>query len=51
MKSEKIFPFICELSFGNPNGEAIMSMAFVLVIGFIIYKKMKDEQQGEFSDK
>lgn len=49
MWSSGIFPFICELEFGNPCNEAMNSVAFTFAIGLYLYEKMKD-QDYELSD-
>ena len=50
MFTSKIFPFICELEFGNPCDEAMNCVAFTFTIGFYVYEKLK-EQDEELSDK
>lgn len=49
MWSSGIFPFICELEFGNPATEAMNSVAFTFVFGLYLYEKLK-EQDDELSD-
>ncbi|CDW89873.1 pap2 superfamily phosphatase [Stylonychia lemnae] len=50
MKTSKIFPFVCELSFGNPSGESMMAVAFVIVVGLYVINKLKD-QQDDLTDR
>lgn len=45
MKTTKIFPFVCELSFGNPSGEAMMGIAFILSIGLYIFVKIREQTE------
>jgi len=42
MYSNRVFPYICELSFGNPCGENISSVA-LFVSGALFFKnKLKE---------
>lgn len=50
MWSSKIFPFICELEFGNPSNEAMNCVAFTFAAGLYLYEKLK-EQDEDISDK
>ena len=50
MFTSKIFPFICELEFGNPCNEAMNSVAFTFAIGLYAYEKLK-EQEEDLTDK
>eukprot|EP00347_Sterkiella_histriomuscorum_P008639 403344328 len=45
MKSLKIFPFVCELSFGNPSGEAMMSIAFLITLALYISSRLKEQTE------
>jgi PAP2 superfamily len=49
MWSSGIFPFICELEFGNPSNEAMNSVAFTFAIGLYLYEKL-NESDDEISD-
>ena len=42
MFQDKVFPFVCELEFGNPAGEAMNCVAFTFSIGLYLYEKLKD---------
>ena len=50
MQTSKIFPFVCELEFGNPAVEAMNCVAFAFALGFFAYERLK-EQDEELSDK
>jgi hypothetical protein len=50
MWASAIFPFICELEFGNPSNEAMNSVAFTFAIGLYLFEKMKDQDE-ELTDK
>jgi hypothetical protein len=50
MFTSKIFPFVCELEFGNPCDEAMNCVAFTFAVGLYMYEKFK-EQDDELSDK
>jgi membrane-associated phospholipid phosphatase len=42
MMNRSIYPFICELSFGNPSGEALMSTAFFLAVALYYLQRLRD---------
>ena len=42
MLTQDIFPYICELEFGNPSDEAMNCVAFTFAIGLYFYEKMKE---------
>jgi hypothetical protein len=42
MMASKVFPFVCELEFGNPSDEAMNSVALIFSFGLFYYEKLKD---------
>lgn len=49
MKSTKIFPYVCELSFSNPCGETMMSTAFIFA-GWMLYLHKLKRQDTLLTD-
>ena len=50
MSSNKIFPYICELSFGSPSHEAMNGIAFFIGMSLYTYE-MFDKQETEVTPK
>ena len=50
MFTSKVFPFVCELEFGNPSDEIMNFATMSLAIGLYYYEKLKT-QDDDISDK
>ena len=42
MTSQKIFPYVCQLSFGNPSAESMNITAFFIVLSLYTYHKIQN---------
>jgi hypothetical protein len=42
MFTSRVFPFVCELEFGNPSDETMNFMTMVGAFGLYYYDKLKD---------
>ena len=50
MYTSKVFPFVCELEFGNPSDEIMNFTMMSLTLGLYYYEKMKT-QDDDLSNK
>ena len=50
MLTRSIYPFVCELEFGNPCDESMYSVTMIFAAGFYWYEKL-NEQDENVSDK
>jgi len=50
MLTRSIYPFVCELEFGNPCDETMYSVAMIMAGGLYYYEKLK-EQDEETNDR
>ena len=45
MLTRSIYPFICELEFGNPCDETMSSVTMIIAVGLYDYEKLKDQDE------
>ena len=49
MYTSRIFPFVCELEFGNPSDETMNFTTMIFAAGFYYYEQLK-KQENDLTD-